>query len=113
MIADCGEVKAASNSVARLDICSTIVLQIHVMKTISLRDANQKFARLVREVEQRRRPVVVTRRGLPVVTIVPFEAESRRLGSDQARALDRILARGRGKSTSGGWKFDRDELYDD
>ena len=40
-------------------------------KTVSLREASQKFAQLVREVEERREPVIVTRRGQPVVEIVP------------------------------------------
>lgn len=83
-------------------------------RTISLRDANQKFAQLVREVEERREPVTVTRRGEPVVTIVPAQSGKRKLTPAQQKALDAIFKTSHKlKLSSGGWKFNRDELYDD
>lgn len=83
-------------------------------KTISLRDANQKFAQIVREVEEGREAVIVTRRGEPVVKIVPVQEGKRQLTRQQQRALDAMFKRAhRLKLSSGGWKFNRDELYDD
>lgn len=83
-------------------------------KTISLRDANQRFAQLVREVEEGREPVTVTRRGEPVVRIVPAQEGKRKLTPAQQRALDALFEEvHKNKWSSGGWKFNRDELYDE
>ena len=83
-------------------------------KTISLRDANQKFARIVREVEEGRETVIVTRRGEPVVKITPAREGKRKLTPAQQRALNQIFKLAEEKKlSSGGWKFNRDELYDD
>jgi len=58
---------------------------------ISLRDANQRFARLVREVESGRE-FVVTRRGQAVARIVPAAAR-RVLTAEQEAARRRSAAR--------------------
>lgn len=80
-------------------------------KTISLRDANQRFAELVRRVESGEH-FVVTRRGQPVARIEPI-AGKRTLTPAQERAwkrLKRIMEKG---YDLGGLKVDRDEFYDD
>jgi len=82
------------------------------MKTVSLRDANQKFAQIVREVEQGRQPVLVTRRGEPVVKIVPAREGSRRLTPEQERALEEMYTLAHKKKLySRGRKLSRDELH--
>ena len=82
-------------------------------KTVSLRDANQKFAQIVREVEERREPIIVTRRGRPVVRIVPAQEGKRKLTPAQRCALDEMFEHAhKHKIYLRGWKFNRDELYD-
>jgi prevent-host-death family protein len=80
-------------------------------KTISLRDANQRFAELVRRVESGER-FVVTRRGQPVARIEPV-AGKRKLTPAQERAWKRLKRRMEKGYDLGGLKIDRDELYDD
>jgi prevent-host-death family protein len=82
-------------------------------RKISLRDANQKFAQIVREVEQRREVVVVTRRGEPVVKIIPAREGRRELTAEQQRAFDGMLALAhRKKLYSRGRRLSRDELHE-
>ena len=78
---------------------------------ISLRDANQRFARLVREVESGRE-FVVTRRGQAVARIVPAAAR-RVLTAEQEATRRRSTAR-----LAKGWalrlgRIDRVGLHDD
>jgi prevent-host-death family protein len=54
-------------------------------RTMSLRDANQQFARLIRDVAEGEE-VVITRRGEPVARLVPFSRLPRRLSAEQALA---------------------------
>lgn len=112
MTSHCGINEAAARSML------TCVLQLcykqGMTKTMSLRDANQKFAQLVREVEERREEITITRRGEPVVKIVPAQTGKRKLTSQQQRALDEMFAHvHRHKPSSRGWKFNRDEIYDE
>ncbi len=77
---------------------------------ISLRDANQRFAKLVREVESGRE-FVVTRRGQDVARIVPAAAK-RVLTAAQEAARKRSTAR-----LAKGWplglgRVDRAALHD-
>ncbi len=76
-----------------------------------MRDANQHFARLVREVESGRE-FVVTRRGQAVARLVPAEAR-RVLTAEQEAARRRTTAR-----LAKGWplglgRVNRTELHDD
>jgi len=59
-------------------------------KTISLRDANQTFARCVRAVEAGEE-FVITRNGQPVAKLVPI-AEKRVLTPEQLAARANLLA---------------------
>jgi len=79
-------------------------------KTVTLRDANQNFARYVREV-QAGEEIVITRRGQPVAKLSPVSGK-RVLTPVQEAALERTR-----KRLEKGWplgigKVDRDSLYD-
>ncbi len=79
-------------------------------KTVTLRDANQNFARYVREV-QAGEEIVITRRGQPVAKLSPVSGK-RVLTPEQEAALERTR-----KRLEKGWplgigKVDRDSLYD-
>jgi prevent-host-death family protein len=80
------------------------------MKTVSLRDANQGFARYVREVEGGEE-FVITRNGAPVARLVPV-SDRRVLTPEQEAALARTKARMEEGWSLGGAKFNRDELYE-
>lgn len=82
-------------------------------ETITAREANQGFSRVLAEVEAGAE-YVVTRNGTPVARIVPERGAdgTRRLTPEQERMLeetDRWLARG---WPLGDEEFDRDSLYD-
>lgn len=81
-------------------------------KVVTLRDANQRFAQIVREVEQTGVQVIVTRRGIAVASIGPVRGEKRELTPEQTEALDQLF-KPAGTGSPKGWKFSRDELYDE
>lgn len=85
-----------------------------MLKTITSRDANHHFARLLREVEAGRE-FVVTRNGVPIAKISPVQAPdgSRRLSAEQETALAESLARRRKGWPLGITRLNREELYDD
>lgn len=65
-------------------------------KEVSLRDANQGFTKLIREVEAGQE-VVITRRGKAVARVVPIRGAKRVLTPEQEAALDeaeRIIDQG-------------------
>jgi prevent-host-death family protein len=83
-------------------------------KSISLRDANQRFAQIIRSVEEKNETIVITRRGTAVAKISPMREGKRALTSAQQRTLDQLFkAAHKQKLSSGGWTFNRDEIYDD
>jgi prevent-host-death family protein len=80
-------------------------------RTVPLRDANQAFARYVREVEAGA-AFTITRNGKPVARLVPIEGSARRLSPEQEAARARTRAR-----TAAGWPLgaealDRDALHE-
>ena len=82
---------------------------------ISLREANQHFAKYVRAVEERGRAFVITRRGAPVARLVPVEESAvRRLTPAQQAARRRALERmRRGWDLGrGAGRLDRDALHE-
>ena len=86
------------------------------MKTITLRDANQGFARCVREVEAGEE-FVITRNGQPVARLVPTTPAPastgvRTLTRRQQEAFARIRARMETGWPLGGEQSDRDALHD-
>lgn len=80
-----------------------------MVRTLTLRDANQSFARCIRDVEAGEE-IVVTRNGRPVARIVPA-SRVRVLTPEQEAAWQRLEA-----EMNHGWRlggaFNRDELYE-
>ncbi len=84
-----------------------------MQRSVSAREANQQFSRILRDVEAGAE-IVVTRRGRPVARIVPAQPSGqRRLTPEQEAALERTRQRLEKGWDLGGEKFDRDELYDE
>lgn len=83
-----------------------------MQKTISAREANHNFARILREVESGSE-FLVTRKGRPVARIVAAPRGERTLTPEQEAAHARTMARLRKGWNLGGGKFDRDSLYDE
>jgi prevent-host-death family protein len=83
-------------------------------ETITARDANQQFSRLLREVEAGRE-FVVTRNGVPVARIVPERQPDgrRRPTAEQEAALARSLDRARNADWGPIEHISRDQLYAD
>lgn len=79
-----------------------------ISETVGLREANQDFSALVERVARTGRGVIVTRRGVPVVRIVPVAEGEASLTDEQAALLDRVLAE---KLALAPWQFDREELH--
>lgn len=80
------------------------------MRTVSLMTANQKFSRLIREVENGQ-GVVITRRGRPVAKLLPHTADKTD-DPEWKATYDRMMTRLREGASLGGLKIDRDELHD-
>jgi prevent-host-death family protein len=84
-----------------------------VQRSVSAREANQQFARILRDVEAGTE-FLVTRRGRPVARIVPAAPPGeRQLTPEQEAALERTRRRLTKGWDLGGAKFNRDELYDE
>ena len=79
-------------------------------KSITLREANQNFARYVREVEAGQE-FVITRRGEAVAKLSPVSAK-RVLTPEQEVARRRTLARLKKGWRLGNWKIPRDKIYE-
>ncbi len=89
---------------------------ICTMKQLNLREANQGFSRLVREVEKTGERVLVLRNGKPAVEIVPSGENRavRRRTPAQERAIRAFLKSARTKpgNSSGERRWTRDELHE-
>ena len=84
-----------------------------MQKSVSAREANQQFARILRDVEGGAE-FLVTRRGKPVARIVPVARPGeRQLTPEQEAALERTRRRLEKGWDLGGGTFNRDELYDE
>jgi len=86
------------------------------MKQLNLREANQAFSRLVREIERTGERVLVLRNGRPAVEIVP-SGEQRAVRTrtpEQERAIRVFLrlARTRPGDSSGERRWTRDDLHE-
>jgi prevent-host-death family protein len=80
------------------------------MKTMTLRDANQSFARCIREVEAGEE-IVITRNGTPVARLSPI-SERRVLTAEQQAALERLEAAMEKGWPIGAGRIDRDALHE-
>ena len=84
-----------------------------MQRSVSAREANQQFARILRDGEAGAE-ILVTRRGRPVARIVPAQPpRERQLTPEQEGPHARSMERLRKGWDLGGGKFNRDELYDD
>ena len=81
-----------------------------VTRTISLREANQSFARCVREVEAGEE-LVITRNGNPVARLVPAK-QHRVLTPEQEAAWQRLKAAMDKGWDIGAGPLDRDALHE-
>jgi prevent-host-death family protein len=79
------------------------------MKTISARDANQAFSRLLRDVEQGEE-ILITKHGEPVAVLSAYRPLH--AGTERAAAIDRIVRLMRKGLPLGGRRFSRDEMHE-
>lgn len=80
------------------------------MRSVSLREANQQFSKLIASVEEGK-SFVITRRGRPIARLSPHAHDKASDPRWQA-ALRRMIARLEEGADLGGLKVVRDELYD-
>ena len=84
------------------------------MKTMNLRDANQQFSKLVREVEETGETVTIMRNGKPAVKITAIvERPSRKRTPEQEAALAHLLDPKNQFRSPQGWRFSKQELWDE
>jgi prevent-host-death family protein len=79
------------------------------MKTVSARDANQKFSRLLTEVAAGEE-VVITRRGRPVARLLPIA--NMKSTKQREAAIKRMIAHMKKGLPLGGRRFTRDEMHE-
>jgi len=79
-------------------------------KTLTLRDANQTFARCIREVESGEE-IVITRNGIPVARLSPV-SKRRVLTAEQQAAWEHLSAAMEKGWDIGAEPFDRDALHE-
>lgn len=80
-----------------------------MMKTVSARDANQSFSKLLAEVEAGEE-VVITKRGVPVARVVPVRRPLE--GEARDAAYRRMIERMKAGVPMGGRRFTRDEMHE-
>ena len=78
------------------------------MRSISAREANQFFSRVLGEAE-RGDTVVITRRGKPVAVLAPYASQ---LSQERERAIERLVELMRKGLPLGGRRFSRDEMHE-
>ncbi len=74
------------------------------------REANQQFSRLLGEVADGQE-VVITRRGKPVASLVPYSGAPP-MTPERKAAIERMIKRMRRGYNLGGVRVNRDEIYD-
>ncbi len=79
------------------------------MSSISAREANQSFSKLLKRAEEGEE-VVITRRGKPVARLVPMETPERK--AERAEAHERLMKSLRKGFHLGGIRVNRDEIYE-
>ena len=79
------------------------------MKTVSARDANQSFSKLLAQVEAGEQ-VIITRRGQAVARMVPVRRPLQ--GAAREEAIKRAIELMEKGVDLGGLRIKRDELYD-
>jgi prevent-host-death family protein len=87
------------------------------MKTLNLRDANQQFSKLVREIEATGETVLVLRDGKPAIRMTPAEdqASRPRLSAERQKAIEELLESARnnpGRSDPALPPLTRDQMHE-
>jgi prevent-host-death family protein len=78
------------------------------MRSVSAREANQQFARILGEAANGEE-IVITRRGKPVAVLAPYRQAP--LTPEQENAIEELVEMmKRGLVKSGGRRFTRDEM---
>jgi len=77
------------------------------MRSVTAREANQAFSRILKTAESGE-SVVITRRGEPIAIIAPYRVPDR--GREQA--IEDIVALMRKGLPLGGVRFSRDEMHE-
>ena len=78
------------------------------MRSISAREANQSFSRVLNEAEGGS-SIVITRRGKPVAVLAPY---TRHTSVEREQAIERIIKLMRTGLPMGGRRFTRDEMHE-
>jgi prevent-host-death family protein len=81
------------------------------VKTVSLREANRDFSKLIQEIERRGEVYVITRHGRPVARLGP-ENGDKRSDPEWARAFEEMKRLHAEGLDLGGLRVKRDEIYD-
>jgi prevent-host-death family protein len=77
------------------------------MRTVSAREANQQFARILGEAANGEE-IVITRRGKPVAVLAPYR--QRRLTPEQETAIEELVEMMKRGLVHGDRRFTRDEM---
>lgn len=80
-------------------------------KTVTAREANQNFSRLLAEAEKGME-IVITKRGKEVARLTPGKAQVEGLSDEQEAAWQRTLARSARSKRIADWTFDRAALHE-
>ena len=78
------------------------------MKTVSAREANQRFSKLLARAAAGEE-IVITKRGTPIARLAPVAAKGRRSADDAGKLLLEFLRKG---LPLGGVRVNREEIYD-
>jgi prevent-host-death family protein len=79
------------------------------MRSVSAREANQQFARILGEAANGEE-IVITRRGKPVAVLAPYRGSVRTPG--QEAAIERVVKMMRRGFVRGARRFSRDEMHE-
>ena len=82
------------------------------MKTMNLRDANQQFSKLVREIEETGEPVLVLRNGKAAITLSAVGTR-RSTPEQREQAKQRLMDPDSSFTYPDDWKFNRAGIYAD
>jgi prevent-host-death family protein len=79
------------------------------MRSVSAREANQQFARILGEAASGEE-IVITRRGQPVAVLSPYRAPA--MTPEREAAIEQLLEMMRRGIVRGARRFSRDEIYE-
>jgi len=81
---------------------------VNEMRSISAREANQSFSRVLKDAENGD-SIVITRRGRPVAVLAPY---GRPMSPERERAIERAVKLMREGLAIGDRHFTRDEMHE-